>query len=93
MSHEGTCVTIIKSFTIYFPVMTSEQIVTGVHYKFIITIYHTPTAKKILENHQNKMCDISKTKIFDFMLKFFRNQNLIQNNELFGQHLFPGGVG
>ena len=26
------------------------------------------------------------------MLKFFRNQNLIQNNELFGQHLFPGGV-
>ena len=28
-----------------------------------------------------------------FMIKFVRNQNFIQNNKLFGRHLFPGGVG
>ena len=55
----------------------------------LFTTYHAPTAKKTLENQQEEMYDMFKTA----MIRFDINKCFIQNNEIFGRHLFWGGVG
>ena len=43
---------------------------------------------KITENQQKEMYDIFESTIIIFLLKFARNQQFIQDSELFGHFFF-----